>query len=45
MQCEQYWPDKNSTEQYGDIKITGVAEKVWAEFTKREFRLEKVSYI
>ncbi|XP_052761685.1 uncharacterized protein LOC128204314 [Mya arenaria] len=45
MQCEQYWPDTGTTEVYGDVEVKGEIEEVYAEFTRRVFRLSKDSAV
>lgn len=40
VKCCKYWPD--SSEMYGDIKITLLKTETLAEYTVRTFALERV---
>ncbi|XP_060588974.1 receptor-type tyrosine-protein phosphatase kappa-like [Ruditapes philippinarum] len=37
MKCEQYWPDQGKTKNYHGYKVVCIAEKIFSEFTSREF--------
>ncbi|XP_060574211.1 receptor-type tyrosine-protein phosphatase mu-like, partial [Ruditapes philippinarum] len=37
MKCEQYWPDQGKTKNYHGYKVVCIAEKIFSEFTLREF--------
>ncbi|XP_060591291.1 receptor-type tyrosine-protein phosphatase kappa-like [Ruditapes philippinarum] len=37
MKCEQYWPDQGKTKNYHGYKVVCIAEKIFSEFTIREF--------
>ena len=41
--CEQYWPDKEGGNMYGDIHVEKVETEQYADFTIRIFTLTKVS--
>lgn len=44
MKCEQYWPELETTEVYGDIQVYCEKEDVFAEYTSRVFSVSNVKY-
>ncbi|XP_052262517.1 receptor-type tyrosine-protein phosphatase kappa-like [Dreissena polymorpha] len=37
--CEKYWPDVDDTKAYGDVLVKGITEDVYAEYTRRTFKM------
>ncbi|KAG1652515.1 Receptor-type tyrosine-protein phosphatase beta [Nymphon striatum] len=41
--CEQYWPDNQEPEHYGDLRITMTSESILSNFSIRVFLIQLVS--
>jgi hypothetical protein len=39
MKCEQYWPEVNRNEIYGDIHVSCEKLQVFGEYTLRNFEI------
>ena len=40
VKCEKYWPDES--EAYGEIKVTAIKSRAFADYITRTFIVEKV---
>ena len=39
IKCHKYWPDINTTSEFGDLKVTCIKEKTGDNFVFREFSI------